>query len=346
MRRCACGQSVSLLSLFDLCETCLRDYLSQLSSRSDFSVVEFQRERRSSRKFLATHTPIEPHRQRVRLLDTAIDPVTLEQTIQQIEAYVESGQPHQLVTVNVDFVKIAQENERFRQIINSADLSVADGKPLLWAARWTGQELPARITGMDLVLGVAELAARRSETMFLLGAAEGVAAKAADVLRARYPGLSVQFYSPPMGPFSDAENARMVELIRASGATYLFVAFGAPKQDVWINEHLHELDVPVCAGIGGVLNFLAGVVKRAPGWVQRSGFEWLYLILQEPTRLWRRYFLEDLPVFVRMLREPVAGPVGTSALGVPSVPALALMPIEYEQVASSFRPMEQVTGGS
>lgn len=345
MRRCACGQSISLLSVFDLCGTCLPEYLSQLSSRSNFSVIEFQRERQSSRKQPVINAPIEV-RQRVRLLNTAIDPVTLGQTIQQIEAYVESGQPHQLVTVNVDFVKIAQENERFRQIINSADLSVADGKPLLWAARWTGQQLPARITGMDLVLGVAELAARRGETIFLLGAAEGVAAKAADVMRAQYPGLSVQVYSPPMGPFSDAENAHMIELIRASGATYLFVAFGAPKQDVWINEHLHELGVPVCVGIGGVLNFLAGVIKRAPVWVQRSGFEWLYRILQEPTRLWRRYFLEDLPVFVRMLMEPVAVPVGTSVPMAPSVPALALMPIEYEQVASGFAPMEHATGGS
>jgi exopolysaccharide biosynthesis WecB/TagA/CpsF family protein len=333
------------LSLFDLCETCLREYLSQLSIRSEFSVAEFRHERRSSRKRITTHARINLQHHRVRLLDTAIDPVTLKQAIMQIEGYVESGQAHQLVTVNVDFVKIAQENERFRQVVNSADLSVADGKPLLWAARWTGQELPARITGMDLVLGVAELAVKRDETMFLLGAAEGIAAKAAAVLRTQYPGLKVQFYSPPIGPFSDEENAHMVELIRASGAKYLFVAFGAPKQDVWINEHLHELGVPVCVGIGGVLNFLAGVVKRAPVWVQRSGFEWLYRILQEPGRLWRRYFLEDLPVFARMLMEPVVGPVITNTHMVPAV-AEARIPNEYEQVASSFGSMEPAAGGS
>ena len=105
----------------------------------------------------------------------------------------------------------------------------------------------------------------------------------------------------------------MVKLIRESGAKYLFVAFGAPKQDVWINEHLAELGVPVCAGIGGVFNFLAGTVKRAPEWTQRIGMEWLYRILQEPRRLWRRYFLEDLPVFVRILMEPVSG----NMVGVP-----------------------------
>ncbi len=103
----------------------------------------------------------------------------------------------------------------------------------------------------------------------------------------------------------------MVDMIRESRAKYLFVAFGAPKQDIWINDHLQVLGVPVCAGIGGVLNFLAGSVKRAPEWVQQWGLEWLYRIMQEPARLWRRYFLEDLPVFVRMLMEPVATNAGS-----------------------------------
>jgi N-acetylglucosaminyldiphosphoundecaprenol N-acetyl-beta-D-mannosaminyltransferase len=138
----------------------------------------------------------------------------------------------------------------------------------------------------------------------------------------------------------------MVELIRASGAKYLFVAFGAPKQDIWINEHLHELGMPVCAGIGGVLNFLAGSVKRAPGWVQRSGMEWLYRVVQEPTRLWRRYFVEDLPIFVRMLMEPVAAPMVSAAQLAAHAPTPALAQIEYEQVAPGFGSMERAVGGS
>ncbi len=304
MNRCDCGQKIPLISLSPLCEGCFRTYLTQLVERPGFSVAEFQLERQQARQAAASQTRVSPKPQRVRLLNTAIDAITLPQAMSEIERYVDSGLPHQLVTVNVDFVKIAQENERFRRVVNNSDLSVADGKPLLWAARWTGQELPARITGMSLVLGAAELAVRRGEAMFLLGAAEGVAAKAAIVLREAYPGLKVHTYSPPFGPLSDEENAHIVQMIRESGAKYLFVAFGAPKQDVWINDHLHELGVPVCAGIGGVLNFLAGCVKRAPEWMQRSGLEWLYSVIQEPTRLWRRYFVEDLPVFVRMLREP------------------------------------------
>jgi exopolysaccharide biosynthesis WecB/TagA/CpsF family protein len=294
----------------------VRQYLNELPKRPGFSITDFRLERRHARQLAAVQMQMLPISPRVRLLNTVIDPITYGQALQELERYVESGVPHQIVTVNVDFVRIAQENEDFRRILNTSDLSVADGKPLLWAARWTGQELPARITGMDLVLGASELAARRDESIFLLGAAEGVAAKAAAVLREQYPALKVHVYSPPMGPFSEEEDARMIALIRESGARFLFVAFGAPKQDVWISEHLHELGVPVCAGIGGVLNFLAGTVKRAPDWVQRAGMEWLYRIMQEPARLWRRYFVEDLPIFTRMLMEPVAAhEPGVSLLG-------------------------------
>jgi exopolysaccharide biosynthesis WecB/TagA/CpsF family protein len=315
-----------VFSFYPVCSDCLRQYLNALPERPGFSITEFRLERRHARQLAAVQMQMLPISPRVRLLNTVIDPITYGQAIQELERYVESGVPHQIVTVNVDFVRIAQENEDFRRIVNTSDLSVADGKPLLWAARWTGQELPARITGMDLVLGAAELAAGRGESIFLLGAAEGVAAKAAAVLREQYPTLKVHVYSPPMGPFTDAEDARMIALIRASGARFLFVAFGAPKQDVWISEHLHELGIPVCAGIGGVLNFLAGTVKRAPDWIQRAGMEWLYRIMQEPARLWRRYFVEDLPIFTRMLMEPVAiHESGASLLG-PGIGATLAMP--------------------
>ena len=310
---CDCGNSIHLLSFYPVCSTCLRDYLNELPQRPGYTIEEYRNERQYARQHTAAQAHVAVTPRRIRLLDTLIDSVTLSDAMAEIERYVEANRPHQLVTVNVDFVRIAQDDERFRRVVNSSDLSVADGKPLLWAARWTGQELPARITGMDLVLGSAALAVKRDEAMFLLGAAEGIAAQAAAALRASLPGLKVHFYSPPFGPFTDEENAKMVQLIRESGAKYLFVAFGAPKQDVWINEHLAELGVPVCAGIGGVLNFLAGSIRRAPDWMQRYGLEWVYRILQEPARLWHRYFVEDLPVFVRMLREPVA----TSAMPLP-----------------------------
>lgn len=341
MNRCDCGRQISLFSLFDVCPTCLRLYLDELPERPGFTISEFRIERQQKRQLAASHTRVSSTPQRVRLLNTTIDPLTLAEAMAEVGRYVESGLPHQLVTVNVDFVRIAQEDEQFRRILNNSDLSIADGKPLLWAARWTGQDLPARITGMDLVLGCAEMAERRGESMFFLGAAEGVAAKAALALCGDYPDLKIHTYSPPMGPFSDEENAKMVSMIRESGAKYLFVAFGAPKQDVWIMEHLHELDVPVCAGIGGVFNFLAGSVKRAPGWMQRGGFEWLYRVMQEPGRLWRRYIVQDLPVFARMMMEPVAG----TSVGNVRRPVALPVPVAYDYDTSAGN-LEHNVGGS
>jgi UDP-N-acetyl-D-mannosaminuronic acid transferase (WecB/TagA/CpsF family) len=179
MKRCECGQAISLLSFYPVCEVCLRDYLADLAHRPGFSITQFQMERQQVRQSTAALARVSAVPQRVRLLGTAVDPVTPAQVLAAIESYVDMGLPRQIVTVNVDFIRIAQEHDQFRRIVNNADLSVADGKPILWAARWTGQELPARITGMDLVLGSAEVAVRRNESIFLLGAAEGIAAKAA-----------------------------------------------------------------------------------------------------------------------------------------------------------------------
>lgn len=341
MKRCDCGKQIKLLSPVDVCATCLRKYLDELPERTGFTIMEFRIEQQQQRQLAAARMRVSPTSQRVRLLNTTIDPITLADAMTEIERYVDSNLPHQLVTVNVDFVRIAQENEQFRRILNNSDLSVADGKPLLWAARWTGQELPARITGMDLVLGCAELAERRSESMFFLGAAEGIAAKAALALRTDFPNLKIQTYSPPMGPFSDEENAKIIRLIRESGAKYLFVAFGAPKQDVWIMEHLHEIGVPVCAGVGGVFNFLAGCIKRAPEWMQRTGFEWLYRVMQEPTRLWRRYIMQDLPVFVRMMMEPVA-PTTNGGVPLRAAPVSIVAGYDEAQMAN----FEHISGGS
>lgn len=211
---------------------------------------------------------------------------------------------------------------------------------MLWAARWTKQHLPARITGTDLVLGAAQQAQAHGETMFFLGAAPGVAAKAAAAVQDRFPGMQIEHYSPPMGDFSADDNRHMVEMIRASGATYLFVALGSPRGQEWLDDHLPQLGVSCCAEIGGVLNFLAGTVKRAPQWVQNNGLEWAYRIGQEPRRLWRRYIVQDLPIFARMLRRPGATVVSTiEPMLAPSVP----LAHERDMPVALF---EQAVGGS
>jgi N-acetylglucosaminyldiphosphoundecaprenol N-acetyl-beta-D-mannosaminyltransferase len=240
----------------------------------------------------------------IDLLNVRVDRVDFATAMGHIRQAIQMRRPRQVVTVNVDFIKLATADSAYRRLINTADLSVADGMPLLWAARLIGAPLPERITGTDLVLGCAQMAAAEGHRLFLLGAAPGVAEQAAAKLERRFPGLTVcGTYAPPFGPWAEDEDRHIVERIQVARPDVLFVAFGAPRQDLWIREHMAELNVPVSVGIGGTLNFLAGKVRRAPQWMQDFGLEWLYRVVQEPGRLWKRYLLEDLPIFFQLLAQ-------------------------------------------
>lgn len=244
---------------------------------------------------------VEP-RPRVELAGTLIDKVDRASAIEMIRTFIGGASPHQVVTVNLDFLSIASRDTRFQKTINQADLAVADGMPLVWLSRLKGQGLAERVAGVDLVEDCCALAAELQLSIFLLGAAPGIAPRAAERLQARHPGLRVAgTYSPPMNAPQPEEDLRMVDLVRAAAPDLLFVALGAPRQDMWIRDHLADLDVPVSMGVGCVLDLLAGSVTRAPTWMQRSGLEWSYRLLKEPGRLWRRYLLADIPTLGRLL---------------------------------------------
>ncbi|HMA34525.1 MAG TPA: WecB/TagA/CpsF family glycosyltransferase [Chloroflexia bacterium] len=238
------------------------------------------------------------------IMGVLIDRTHRARVLAQIDAFVQSGRPHQVVTVNVDFLNIAYQDRSFVRLLNDAAIAVPDGMPLLWVSRLVGQPLPERITGTDLLCGCAELAARQGYRLFLLGAAPGVAAEAAQVLESRYPHLQiVGTYAPPeRGEFDPAENARIVAMIRAAQPEMLFVALGTPKQEKWIYRNLDQLGVPVCVGVGGVFNFITGRIPRAPQMLQRAGLEWLFRLVLEPRRLWRRYLIDDTHALYRALR--------------------------------------------
>jgi N-acetylglucosaminyldiphosphoundecaprenol N-acetyl-beta-D-mannosaminyltransferase len=268
--------------------------------------------------------PQPPERKRVSLLGTRIDRVELPSLAQWIEAFLASGAPHQVITANLDFIAIARRRPHFARIVDEADLVICDGKPLQWASALWGEPLPARVTGMHLVIETARLSAKNGYRIFLLGAAPGVAVRAARELERLAPGVAIAgAYSPPQGSFDVAEDTHMVSLIRAAQTDALFVALGAPRQDEWIYAHLPELEVSLCAGVGGVFNFLAGETRRAPEWVQRMGFEWAYRLAQEPARLWRRYLIDDLPLFFELaaqqaamrLRRVTPSPIGRGGRG-------------------------------
>lgn len=221
----------------------------------------------------------------VDILGVRVDNVTTVEALELMERFVAEGRPHQVVTVNPEFVMEAQRNPEFRVVLHEAHLALPDGAGLLWASRLLGRPLRERVTGSDTLPLLAQMAARRGYRLYFLGAAPGVAEKAANVLRAANPGLKIvgAYAGSPARDEEDAIVARVV----ATRPDFLFVAYGAPRQDLWIHRNLTRLGVPVCMGVGGTFDFIAGVAVRAPLWMRRAGLEWLHRLWREPWR-WRR----------------------------------------------------------
>ncbi len=220
------------------------------------------------------------------ILNVNVHALTNDQTLRLIEDFIAGGQPQQLVTVNPEFVVAARQDEAFRNIINHAALALPDGIGLLKAARFLKTTpLPERVPGSDLVIRLAGLSHQKGYRIYFLGAGEGVAEKAVATLKARYPHLQVAgVYAGSPAP---EENEAIVQRILITRPDILLVAYGAPKQDKWIARNLTRLQVPVCVGVGGSFDFIAGVTQRAPRWVQQLNLEWLHRLLMQPWR-WRR----------------------------------------------------------
>ncbi len=203
---------------------------------------------------------------------------------------IESEAPHYVVTANVDFLVQAQRDADLRRILVDADLVLCDGAPLVWASRWLGNSLPGRAAGSDLVPLLLQRAAVRGWKVFILGGAPAVTERAAQNIAKQYPTLPpISYYSPPFRPLHEMNDDEIARQICAAQPDLLLVSFGCPKQEKWVAAHYRKLLVPVTIGVGATVDFLAGQVKRAPRWMQKTGLEWSFRLIQEPKRLFRRY---------------------------------------------------------
>lgn len=230
----------------------------------------------------------------INMCGVRVDKYSFEQVVNIITTHAAtSTQPKYVVTPNAHHIVTLQRDGHFRKIYREAFLSVADGVPLLWAARFLGTPLRGRVNGTDLFEQLCEVAAEKQLSVFLLGGRPGAAQMAAKVLTNRHPSLDiVGTYCPPYGFESDEiEVARINQMIRSAKPHLLFVGLGAPKQEYWMYEHCKEVGVPVSLGIGVSFEFVAGAVKRAPRWMQKLGLEWLFRFISEPKRLWQRYLV-------------------------------------------------------
>jgi N-acetylglucosaminyldiphosphoundecaprenol N-acetyl-beta-D-mannosaminyltransferase len=240
----------------------------------------------------------------VALMGVPVSNVTMDEAIEFIDASIRRGGFHQVATANVDFLKNAIEDPDMQQILFGCDLVVPDGMPLLWVSRLLNCPLRERVCGVDMVPRLAELAVRRGYRIFLLGAKESVSRKAAENLREIYPDLEIcGRYSPHLSTIENMDHEQILRRIDAARPDILLVAFGNPKQEKWISMHRDRLAVPACIGIGGTLDFIAGVIPRAPTWMRGLGLEWFYRCSQEPLRLTTRYFSNAIALAMHVPRQ-------------------------------------------
>jgi N-acetylglucosaminyldiphosphoundecaprenol N-acetyl-beta-D-mannosaminyltransferase len=228
----------------------------------------------------------------IAILGVPFDNVSTQETIKLIQRMIESGRPHYLATANVDFLVQASRDVELRRILFDAHLVLCDGTPLVWASRLLGNPLPERVAGSDLIPLLLQVAAEKGYRPFFLGSTPDVAEQAGIKLKERYPALKVAgFYAPPFNRLLDMDHEEISKRIADAKPDMLFVGFGCPKQEKWIAMHYRTLGVPVAVGVGATIDFLAGKVARAPRWMQKTGTEWIFRLLQEPRRLFRRYFV-------------------------------------------------------
>ncbi len=230
----------------------------------------------------------------ITMMGCRIDNLSMEETLVRIEEFIRSGQPHQHVVVNVDKLVKASRDPDLRRIVNECALVNADGMPVVWASRLLGKPLKERVAGIDLFEALMRRAGEKGWRVFLLGAREEVVAAVADTYRRRYPELAIAGWRN--GYWTEAEEAQVAGQVRAS----------APKKEQFLGRWQAEMKIPFAMGVGGTFDVATGRVRRAPRWMQRAGLEWFYRFLQEPRRMFRRYFIDDM-AFIWLFIKEAAG---------------------------------------
>mgnify|MGYP005996498819 CR=1 FL=1 len=217
------------------------------------------------------------------------------QTLELLGEWMDAGVPRTIATANLDFLEIAHRDEDLHRCLVLADLVTADGAPLVWLSHWAREPIAERVTGSDLGPALMEIAAERGWKVYFLGGQDGVGQEVVDVLTARHPDLQVAGWSEPFIDLDDEDGCRAAaRQVADSGADLVLVAFGCPKQDLFIERHLHDLGATLAVGVGGTFNFIAGRISRAPKIIQALQLEWVHRMWKEPRRFLPRYWRDAL----------------------------------------------------
>jgi N-acetylglucosaminyldiphosphoundecaprenol N-acetyl-beta-D-mannosaminyltransferase len=240
-------------------------------------------------------TTEKPKTARFVVLGVAVDAVQVADVIDQMEQWITRRDTGRYIAVtNTHVVVEALGDRSYKETLDSADMVVPDGMPLVWIGRRNGFQLPERVYGPDLFEAFCRETHEKGYTHFFYGGAPGTPEELARVLKKRYPGLRVVgTYAPPFRQLTREEDAQTVEMINRAAPDVLWVGLGCPKQERWMHAHRHCLTVPVMLGVGAAFDFLTGRTPQAPRWMRGHGLEWLYRLWKEPRRLWRRYLVSN-----------------------------------------------------
>mgnify|MGYP001214324917 CR=1 FL=1 len=226
---------------------------------------------------------------RYKIMNTYVNVVSMEETIQRVEKIIKMRKPTQHVVINASKVNLMEKDPELRRIVNACPLINADGASIVWAAKRLGVPLKERVTGCDLFQRLVAVAAEKGYRVYLFGAKEEVVVKVKQIFEKQYPGIQIVGYRN--GYFTEADEPEIVKNMAESGADMMFVAFSSPKKEYWVNKYINQLNIPFVMGVGGSFDIVAGVTERAPIWWQEHGLEWLYRFIQEPRRMWKRYII-------------------------------------------------------
>lgn len=232
----------------------------------------------------------DPFPEAVFFLDARMFPWSMAQTLQEIARRLDTGEFTQHVVVNVAKVVNMRVDASLREAVNGCDIINIDGMGVVWGARMLGIGVPERVAGVDLFFSLLSLASERGDSVFFLGAREDVVNEAVRRVQADYPLLKISGWHH--GYFWDDEET-IVKKIADSGATMLFIAISSPSKEQFIHRWREQLGVKFAMGVGGTFDIVAGKTKRAPVWMQKAGLEWLFRIIQEPRRMWKRYLVTN-----------------------------------------------------
>ncbi len=244
---------------------------------------------------------MENNQKRINFFGINLDILTVEETLKRIEKFIEEKQVVQHVVVNVAKLVYAQSDENLKNIINSCPLINVDGAGVILGAKFLGINIPQRVTGIDLMEKLIEFSSQKGYKVYFFGAKEEIVSSVVKIYAEKYPTLCIAGFRN--GYYEDADEENVAAEIEASDADILFVAMGSPKKEFFLNKYSQKIGIPFTMGVGGSFDVVAGKVKRAPQWIQKIHSEWIFRLIQEPKRMWKRYFVTNSIFAIMLLKE-------------------------------------------